>query len=309
MAFLDLVNLRLDYVKAYYSDSHYRDYRWLSKRWIKIWGKLFCNEITVDMVQKFVLEVRRKVSPYTANKHIRDLRATFNFGKKKKFIFENPVDGIDFFPEEKKIKYVPPPDDIDRVIEIADPDTQDYLWTLRETAARMSEVNRLTWDDVNLEMRYVFLFTRKKRGGHLTPRKVPMTEKLYELLFRRYSQRDVTKPWVFWHTYWSRKAGMMKQGPYRDRNRIMKTLCKKADVRYFRVHPIRHSSASIMDNNNVPLRSIQKILGHEQEKTTEIYLHSIGERERLAMAIYEQARKKSHIKSHIQKDKGLDPKT
>ena len=48
-----------------------------------------------------------------------------------------------------------------------------------------------------------------------------------------------------------------------------------------------------MDGNNVPLGSIQKILGHENRKTTEIYLHSIGDAERQAMAIYEQARKKS----------------
>ena len=307
MAFFDLVNLRLDYVKAYNSDTHYRDYRWLSKGWIKKWGKLNCSEITQGMVQTFILGIRRKISAYTANKNIRDLHATFNFGKKKRFISDNPVDGIESLPEEKKVKYVPPAEDIDKVIDIADPDTQDYLWCIRETMGRMSEINRLVRDDVNLEMRYVILYTRKKKGGHLTPRKVPMTDKLHEVLSNRYSQRDVTKPWVFWHTYWSRKAGMMKNGPYRDRNKVMKTLCKKAGVRYFRFHPIRHSGASIMDNNNVPIRRIQKILGHDHQKTTEIYLHSIGIQERLAMAIYEQARQKSHTNSHTDKTKGSQP--
>ena len=51
---------------------------------------------------------------------------------------------------------------------------------------RVSEINRLTWDDVDLERRYVVLYTRKKRGGHLTPRKVPMTQRLYEVLSRRH---------------------------------------------------------------------------------------------------------------------------
>ena len=62
------------------------------------------------------------------------------------------------------------------------------------------------------------------------------------------------------------------EGPYKDRKQLMKTLCEKAGVRYFRYHPIRHSGASTMDNNNVPLGSIQRILGHESRKTTEIYL-------------------------------------
>ncbi|MGA1875069.1 MAG: tyrosine-type recombinase/integrase, partial [bacterium] len=261
------------------------------------------------MVQKFILDMRKKISAYTANKHIRDLHATFNFGKRRKLIIDKPVDGIEFLPEEKKIKYVPPAEDIDKVIEIADPDIQDYLWCIRETLGRMSEINRMTWDDINLEMRFLFLYTRKKKGGHLTPRKIPMTEKLYEVLLRRYSQRDVTKPWVFWHVYYSRNAGMMVEGPYQDRKKFMKTLCKKSGVKYFRFHPIRHSSASIMDNNNVPTRSIQKLLGHENQKTTEIYLHSVGIQERLAMDIYEQSRKKSHPNSHPDKNKGLSPAT
>lgn len=63
--------------------------------------------------------------------------------------------------------------------------------------------------------------------------------------------------------------------------------------------------------NNVPIGSIQKILGHEQRTTTEIYLHSIGEAEKQAMVIYEAARKKSHTKSHteIENKKSAQPMT
>jgi integrase len=80
----------------------------------------------------------------------------------------------------------------------------------------------------------------------------------------------------------------------------MKTLCKKAGVRYFRFHPIRHAGASIMDGNNVPIGAIQRILGHENRTTTEIYLHSIGNMERDAMNAFERAREKSHTDSHMQ---------
>ncbi len=77
---------------------------------------------------------------------------------------------------------------------MADLDTQDYLWAIRETMARVSEVNRLTWDDVDLEGRHIILYTRKKKGGHLTPRKVPMTEHLFKILSRRYAQRNKQVP-------------------------------------------------------------------------------------------------------------------
>ena len=53
-----------------------------------------------------------------------------------------------------------------------------------------------------------------------------------------------------------------------------------------------------MDGNNVPLGAIQRILGHENRKTTEIYLHSIGDLEREAINVFERARKNSHTDSH-----------
>ena len=56
-------------------------------------------------------------------------------------------------------------DDIDKVIAAADEDTQDYLWAIRDTMARVSEINRLCWDDVDFDARFIVLHTRKKKGG------------------------------------------------------------------------------------------------------------------------------------------------
>ncbi len=72
---------------------------------------------------------------------------------------------------------------------------------------------------------------------------------------------------------------------------------------YFRFHPMGHSGASIMDGNNVPIGAIQRILGHENRKTTEIYLHSIGDLERNAITTFERAREKSHTDSHTVPEK------
>lgn len=305
MAFLEFINQRLDYVNAYKSEIYYDEHIYKARQWVQEWGDLGCSEISQAMVEKFLLR-RKKVSPETANKEIRYLKAAFNWGIKKKLVFTNPVDGIEFFPESNKPKYMPPAVDIEKVISVASDDQADYLWTIRETMGRSIEINRLKWRDVFFEERYVVLYTRKKKGGHLKPRKIPMTLKLHDVLMARYKKRDGSKPWVFWHRYWSCKAGAFVDGPYRDRKRFMKTLCKKAGVRYFRFHPIRHSGASILDNNNVPLGSIQRLLGHENRTTTEIYLHSVGEAEREAMDTFERVREKPHTKPHTGPEKKVD---
>lgn len=255
------------------------------------------------MIQAFLLE-RGRTFVYASNFDLRCLRALFNFGIKKRWILTNPTQSISFLPVEKKVKYIPPKENVLRVIITAAPDTQDYLWTIIYTMGRISEINRLTWKDVNFDDRYIVLHTRKKKGGHLTPRKVPMPQKLYEILYRKYSNRDKNKPWVFWHIYTSRKTGERVEGPYKDRKRIMKTLCQKAGVRYFRYHALRHLGASILDHNNENIGSIQRILGHESRSTTEIYLHSIGGAERDAMEAFESVwagyDEKIHTQIHTQ---------
>ena len=42
MAFLELVNRRLDHVKAYKSEKYYTDNLYLANRWMKEWGSLQC---------------------------------------------------------------------------------------------------------------------------------------------------------------------------------------------------------------------------------------------------------------------------
>ena len=288
MAFLDLVNKRLDYVQAYKSHHYYVDHIYTTRKMVREWPNLRCGEITLQMAQAFLIK-RSKVSAFTANKNLRFLRALFNFGIKQGLVKVNPTQGLEFMPEAKKIKYIPSKEDVAKVLLAAEPDTQDYLVAIQETLARMGEINRLTWEDVDLDRKTVVLYTRKKKGGHLTPRKVPMTTKVYNMLDKRYKNRDQTKAWVFWGRHWSTTAAGFVEGPYKDRKKIMGTLCRKVGVRYFRFHALRHYGASVMERANVPIGSIQRILGHENRSTTEIYLHSMGNAEREAMDMFERA--------------------
>lgn len=283
MAFLALVNRRLDYLQAYRTEVYYDDHVYMARRWMKRWKNLSVSEITPEMIMAYVIDLKRKVSAFTANKELRSLRSLWNFGIKppNRWFSSNPTDGIEFFPVEKKRKYVPPKEDVIRVIMAAEGEVQDYLWTIALTLGRMSEVNRLEWKDIDFSNNSLTLYTRKSRGGNLVPRSIPISKTLKAVLIRR--KKDNPTPWVFWHTYYSRKAGEWVTGPYASRKRIMETLCKKARVKYFRFHPLRHFGASMLANEGVDLKTIQEILGHSNFRTTEIYLHLIKGSDQEAM--------------------------
>ena len=306
-SFLTLANKRLDYIKAYHSKKHYQDHVYLARRWVREWDGLDCSQISRQMIESYLTKQKRKTSAISANKELRYLRSLFNWGLDpgRELISNNPTKGIKFMPEEERTRYVPPKQDVLRVIMAADPETQDYLWTIALTMGRVGEINRLKWEDVNLNDRYVILFTRKKKGGHRRARKIPMSQRLYEILSRRHLMRDRSMPWVFWHRRWDRFKGEWTEGPYVDRKSFMRTLCRKAGVRYFRFHALRHFGASMLDQANVPIGSIQRILGHENRTTTEIYLHSIGESEREAVGILDRLSENPHTDSHTEIKKDL----
>jgi hypothetical protein len=55
MSFLELVNLRLDFIRAYKTASYYNDNRYLFKRVVKRWGRLEAGKITSAMVLQYIL--------------------------------------------------------------------------------------------------------------------------------------------------------------------------------------------------------------------------------------------------------------
>ena len=119
MSFLELVNRRLDHVREYRSAKHYKECFYLAKRWVREWGGLQCGQITTEMIESFVRRWKKEGSATTANKEIRYLRSTFNFGQKRGWIARNTVDGIQFFPSDKIFSHVPTTQEIDAVIEKA----------------------------------------------------------------------------------------------------------------------------------------------------------------------------------------------
>lgn len=290
MAFLELINHRLDEVKQRLSYAHYMDTVYHAKRWVKRWSKLTCNEITIELITK-LRDERGLISNQTANKELRYLRSLFNWGVKKAYIENNPASRVDMLRVIKKEIYVPPIEDIIKIFQVANDEQRDYLWCLRDTFARSCEINNLKWVDINFENKTIILYTRKKRHGTKTPRIIPLTHRLYDVLLKRYDRKTDNYQFVFWHRYYSRKIGKSIIGPYQDRKKFMRSLCTKAEVRYFRFHPFRHAGASFLEHIGVSIIDIQSLLGHSNRKTTEGYIHTTPKSKITAINKYEDANK------------------
>ena len=94
-----------------------------------------------------------------------------------------------------------------------------------------------------------------------------MTDELFNVLL---SHRQVTDiEWVF--------VNLNTGRPFVERKRWMGELCKKAGVKSFGLHAIRHLTASILAKDGVAAIKIQGVLRHKKLSTTEHYLHQLGD--------------------------------
>jgi integrase len=219
----------------------------------------------------FLAHHKDESGPKTANRYLKDLHAMFNWGVRNDFLAYNPAKGIEPYPEERYVKYIPPFEDFLRAVLVATPEEQDILWLMFLTAGRRGEIiERLTWEDINFEAGVIRLWTMKRKGG-LKPRLVPMSQRARDILTRRWENRDKRCSYVF--------VSPVTKDQYSDQAKktLMKRLCKEAGIDPpFTFHGIRHLAASkVMDSGKATVKQIQNFLGHLRLTTTDTYIHDL----------------------------------
>ena len=210
------------------------------------------------------MSARIKDGKSTYNRDLRDIKALFNWHYGRAAVVYNPANDIEKMGEDVPLRYVPSMSDYAAVKQVASPDEKDFLKTVLHAGLRRIEAIRLLWErDVNFETRSLIAWTKKRKNGALTPKPKPMTKTLCRVLEARYQNRDKSDPRVF-------------QFDIECLDKMLKHLCKKAGVRTFSLHALRHLGASILLSENVPLTATQDYLGHERITTTNIYAHTFS---------------------------------
>lgn len=207
-----------------------------------------------------------KRSGYAANKERKNLLAAWNWGiKYMNLPSPNPCI-TERFPEERQNRYVPPESDFWKVYDFLEKG-QDKVMLLAylHLAARRAELYRLRWEDVDFTGQKVRIGTRKRLGGSLEYDWLPMTDELFNAMVLH--RQSAKTEWVF--------PNPEKGVPFVSRQHHMKHICQRAGVKVFGLHAVRHLTASILAQKDVPMVTIQRILRHRQLTTTERYIRGL----------------------------------
>jgi integrase len=171
------------------------------------------------------------------------------------------------------VRYVPPAEDVQKVLLAATPWETDIITILLHTGARIGEVRNLLWDDLSIERKELRLWTRKRKGGARQYRTLAMNPTLETMFKRLWKERNRRSPYVFTNpvtgTGWTKNNWPMKF--------FMARICERSAVKKIEFHAIRHYVARLArDSKKATSYELQKFLGHMRLGTTEIYLRDLG---------------------------------
>lgn len=266
---IDFANKYLDYSKEKFVRKTYNEKKYAFKALLtSIDGKTPVHEITRSLALTHLRNENKSRSGNATNKDRKNLVAGWHWAVKyiDGFPQDNPFK-VEKFSEKRHPRYVPSKEEFKRVLDHAESSQDRYMLTCYlYLGARKSELFNLKWSDISWTDKKLRLKTMKRKDGISEYNWLPMTEELVgHLADHKVECGD--REYVFENPRTNR--------PYQERNRWFPRLCKKANVHPFGVHSVRHLTASILVEHDIPLIDIQTILRHKSITTTEKYLHRL----------------------------------
>jgi len=245
------------------------------RRFLRHTKNIPAPQVTTRVVEDYLLS---RPTNHNFNKDRTELMRLFNWSFKRLMIPSNPVALVEKLPVDTPKKVIPTPEQMARMLMAAGPE-RPLLLVVFHTMARIDEVLRLKWEDVNFEQKAVRLWTRKRRGGSWEYDWLPMNEDLEKVLWSLWQNRQDGE-WVFFNPLTGTR--------YINRFKLMRSICRRAGVPQFGYHTIRHFVASyLVDKKKVSLPVISRLLRHKNLQTTERYLQAIDPRFRDTMRLLE----------------------
>jgi len=245
------------------------------------------EKITAQTVHDFLAGIHDRRGPNVANKFRKNLLACWNWGvvMVEGFPDRSPFLKVKPYAVRRVPRHVPSDEEVMAVLAQADGQDLVFILTLIQTGARKGELFRLSWADIDWERRQLKLTDRKAGGGAWRARWQAIGDDLAQALAWWRDARPVKGvPNVFQQLAHYETPNMKTGGvtvinpgdPFTLRRHCMAALCRRAGVKPFGFHALRHKAAEIVYLAGGRSNDAQAILGHVQPTTTNRYLVSAG---------------------------------
>ncbi|MDK2820054.1 MAG: integrase/recombinase XerD [Clostridia bacterium] len=244
-------------------------------KYLKEAGVNSFNEVSRGLIVAYMVKMQQKgKSPATICQHLAALKSFHQFLLREKLVDNDPTANMESPRQSKKLPQILTVDEVEKLLAQPRLDTpaglrdKAMLELLYATGLRVSELIKLTVDQVNLEGEFI-----RCMGKGSKERIVPMGQvacfyvRTYIEKGRGKLIKEKTEPALFVNQH---GRSISRQGCWK----IIKAYARAANLKKdITPHTLRHSFATHLLENGADLRSVQELLGHADIGTTQIYTH------------------------------------
>lgn len=237
----------------------------------------------VHLERYYTTLYQRELSPNTILHHHANIHKALRDAVKKELILTNPAAIVD---KPKKKKFIPEPyakEEMLMLLKCVQGDSLEIAINLAVFyGLRRSEITGLRWKDIDFDKRLItvrhpyhyngssqdaYIIAQNALKQNASFRTLPLIQEVGVLLQQQLFNKQLDSEYVL-----CRSRGEAMRPAYITAR--FPTIIKKYGLRRVRFHDLRHSYASLLLANGVPMKQIQEWLGHSDFSTTaNIYAH------------------------------------
>jgi integrase len=224
------------------------------------WSKVPIGRIHKSMVADYRRRrhAEKQLTDTTINRDLEALRHILFWAVDEGLLLSNPFVRLRLVPERRKPRAVVSLEEELKLIPAAAPHLRSIIITALDTGMRRGELLNQRWEHVDFNRKLLFVTRSKTAGGE--GREIPLTERVYSLLFA--SRQSAGLIFTF------------KGKPIRVVKTAWKAAIRRAGIRYYRFHDLRHTFNTRLMEAGVMQEIRKTLMGHSLgEDVNSTYTH------------------------------------
>jgi integrase len=218
--------------------------------------------------QKDITRYGRPPAKATINRELALLKHLFTKAIEWGLVSSDPTKKVKLFPEKPNKLRVLSNDEFQKLHDAASDFLKPILVIAVNTGMRRNEILNLTWDDIDLVRRHIYIGDSKNNERRI----IPINETLFRTLkaLKKSSQNK--------YLFANRNGGAVKSV-----KKAFWGALRRSGIAHCRLHDLRHTFASNLVMAGVDIVTVQELMGHKDISMTKRYSHPTPQHKKQAV--------------------------
>ena len=258
-------HLTQEYIKWCERQRSFRSKKGFILQLVEVFGNVPLRNISTKLVEQFQTDrINKGNKPATVNSLVATLKHCIHKGSQWEMLSDETLKRmrqVKLLQENnRRLRYLSK-EECQNLISNCQGNTKAIVITALNTGCRKSEILNLQWNNIDLKNGFILLSQDMTKNSER--KEIPINKTLRETLEGITRRLDI--PYVFYDSATCK--------PYGDIKRSFNTALKRAGIRDFHFHDLRHTFASHLVMAGVDITTVSRLLGHKTLTMTLRYAH------------------------------------